>query len=378
MNIINQMSYAIKNIFMNYRAIVTKMLTFIVIILILGSAFSDAFEPTSLDMIKVVYCIDDSGKAGKQFMDGVKGVESINELIEFVQVPTFEEAELLIDNEEAEAFVYLPENFSKQAEDKESSSVIEVYQRTYSGINQTVVESVMESFINGVNAASAIYEMQGSLEGFEFSEAAGLQKEPLTAAGKAPTSMGYYAVAMLLMMLLYGADYGCSGIADDYLGVLGERIRISPIRPYQQYIGKILGLSLVSFLQGIIVITFTKVVYNVDWGDNYLLILLIILSFSILTTTMGAMLCILTGDEKKGSSLVMVTIIGFTFLAGGFAKMDLSGIEKISPSYYAKTAILNTIYNGDMNMVYQCLGVIWCITLVLALISVAAAGRKRA
>ncbi len=378
MVIINQIYYTIKRIFANSRAVLTKLLSFIVLILILGSAFSNAFDPLSLDKVKVAYFVGDTGESGKAFIDSMKDIDSINEYIELVPVSSFEKGEKALADQKAEAFIFIPKNFSEQVAQKDVQNDIEIYQRKYSGINATVIENVVESFVNGMNTAAAVFEMKGNLESFEFKADEGLSLEPLTASGNAPTSMGYYAVAMFLMMLLYGADYGCTGVSEDYLEVIGDRHKVSPLNPAARYAGKMIGLSLVSFIQGVIIIIFTRLVYKVDWGDNIPMILLITLTFSVLTTTLGAMLCLITRDEMKGSNLVLIAIIAFTFLAGGFVATDFPVIEYISPSYYAKTAIFNTVYNGSSSVVFRCIGIMWAITLVLGVISILAARRKRA
>lgn len=377
MNILNQIYYTVKRIFMESKAVIVKLLSFILLILILGSAFSDAFEVSSLDKITILCCNEDSGTRGEEFIESLMDIDTIKDIVSFEEADTFEEAEKKVDEELAEAVVYIPKEFSEQVEDKDKNNTIEVYRRKYSGISSTVVETVVESYINGLNCAEVVFKMQGNLQGFNFTAESGLDEQPLTSSGKVPTSMGYYALAMLLMMMLYGAEYGCSGMAEESLGTLGDRVRLSPMKTYQQYIGKIIGLSLVTFIQALIIILFTKVVYDVDWGNNIPLLIAIIFSFSVVTTTMGAMLCVITGDESKAQSVITVLIIVFTFLAGGFVYADFSGVENISLSYYAKSAILNMVYAGDLNIVYQNIGIMWAVTAVFIIVSVFVAERKK-
>ncbi len=377
MNILDQVFYSAKRVIMDTKPIMIRLLSFIVIILILGSAFSKAFNAGSLDKVKIVYCNADTGKFGELFISSMTKAEEIKSLVDFKEVSSFKKAKESIRSEKADAFVYIPEGFSKQGENEEKSKTVEVYLEKNSGVNATVVQNVVDSFVNGMNTAGAIYRMTGSLESFQMHSGRGLTEVPLSDS-KSTTAMGYYAVAMLLMMLLYGAEYGRVGIGEDYLGVLGDRIRLSPIKPSGQYSGKIIGLSIVPFLQGIVVILFTKYVYGVDWGNNIPLLLLTVFTFSVLSTTFGAMLSIVAKDVVKAGSIVTIAILVFTFLAGGFVVMDFGILAKLSPSTYAKTAIFNIVYNGDLNLTYLNITVMWAITLSLALISIVAAGRKKA
>jgi ABC-2 type transport system permease protein len=377
MNIINQIFYTAKRIIVDIKPVLTRLITFIVIILILGSAFSEAFNVSDLDTVKIVYYSDDSGKYGEGFIRALTDVESVKSLVKFEEVFSFEEAKLLVNNDDAEAFIYIPKIFSEQSIEEDKSKVVEVYRKKYSGVSALIVQNVVDSYINGINTAGVIFRMTGTLDGFELSTDRSLQTEPLTKS-ESPTAMGYYAVGMLLMLLLSGAEYGRVYIGEDYLGILGDRMKLSPIKPFEQYLGKIIGLSFVSFLQGLAIILFTQYAYQVDWGNNFSLILLIVFVFSLLTTTFGAMLSIVTKDVTKAGSIVSVAIIVFTFLAGGFVVMDFGNIQKLSPSYYAKTAIFNAVYNGDIKVTYQSIVIMCAITLALAFISIAAVRRKKA
>ena len=377
MNIMNQFFYSAKRIITDTKPIMIRLLSFIVIILILGCAFSKAFDAASLDKVKIIYHNADSGKFGELFIASMTQVEEIKSLVDFEEVSSFKKAEELIGSEQAAAFVYIPEGFSEQGGNGEKSKTVEVYREKESGVNATIVRNVVDSFVNGINTAGVIYRMTGSLDGFQMNSGSSMTEAPLSHS-KSTTAMGYYAVAMLLMMLLHGAEYGRVGIGEDYLGVLGDRLRLSPIKPFDQYLGKIIGLSAVPFLQGIVIILFTKFAYGVDWGNNFTLVLLIVFTFSVLSTTFGAMLSIVTGDVAKAGSMVNIAILAFTFLAGGFVAMDFGVLANFSPSYYAKTAIFNIVYNGDLGLTYLNIVMMWAITLSLALISIVAAGRKKA
>ncbi len=377
MNILYQIFYSAKRVIVDIKPLLIRMISFIVIILILGSAFSNAFEVTSLDIIKVVYYSEDAGKNGEAFMDTLIEVDSIKEMVEFKEASSFKDGEDLVNSGKAGAFIYIPKDYTEQLASKEDSGTIEVYCKKYSGVNATVIESVLDSFINGMNTAWVVYDMTGTIENLDFSTTDSLKTEPVSDSNST-TAMGYYAVSMLLMLILYGSEYGCYGISEDYIGVLGDRIKLSPIKPYQQYIGKIIGFSLATFLQASFLILFTKFVYGVSWGNNYILLLLVVLTYSFLANTLGAMFIAITRDLKKAGSLVSISVIGFTFLAGGFVIGNFGTLEKFSPSYYAKTAIFNIVYNGYNNITLKYVGIMWGIILAITIVSVMAARRKRA
>lgn len=378
MIIINQIFFTMRQLIANRRAIITKLLTFILLILILGSAFTNLFEPTSISAVDVLYCVDDLGESGQTFIDSMLEQDTITEYIHLKKIASFDDAQKLMENSEAEAFIYFPENFSDDFVAKNADTSIQVYLREFKGVNATIIKTVLQSFVDGMNAAMAVYKIQGNLEGFNFGSTVAVIEESMSAKGKVPTSMSYYTVGMLLMMIFYGTEYGCEGVGEDYLGVLGERKKLTPIKQWKLYVGKMIGLTLVSVVQAIFIMLFAGIVYGVDWGSNYLMLLFVVTTFSALTTTLGAMLCMLTKDVQKGEVISIVLIIACTFLAGGFVATEFGGLERISPSYYAKTALFNVVYGSNNQLVFQCIGIMWVITALFGTISVIIAGRKRA
>jgi ABC-2 type transport system permease protein len=283
----------------------------------------------------------------------------------------------MLDREEVAAFLYIPPEFTEQVYDLDVNNDLFVYTKKQSSFDATVVQNVVDTFTYASNCAYAHFKATGSIADYDFDMSEGTEPVHYTASGNKPTSMGYYAVAMLLMMILYGADYGCSGMAEDYFSATGDRLRVSPLNPLPQFVGKISALSLVTFLEAAFVVAFTALAYDVDWGtaNTLLNLILVVRVYSMFSTSMGAMLGLLS--KGNGEGLVMVAIIAFTFLAGGFVAMPLPVIENLSPSFYAKTAIFNLLYNGSQTLVWQSIGVLAVLTVVCTAVSTFLIRRRR-
>ncbi len=374
---LTQFLYTVKRLLKDYRSTLVKLGSFILLILVLGSAFSSAFDAASIEVVEVAYFNEDEGTSGEEFMDMMTDEEDIKDLIHFTEVTSLEKGQELLDKEEVAAFIHFPKEFTEQVLDLDDINELIVYTKKQESFDATVVQNVIDTFTYASNCAYAHFKTTGNLEGFDFQMDEGTEAVEYTASGNKPTAMGYYAVGMLLMMILYGADYGCSGMAEDYFSATGDRLRVSPLNALPQFAGKILALALVTFLEAMVLIGFTALVYDVDWGTGSTLLTLIavILVYSLFATVMGAMFSLLT--KGKGEGLVMVAIIGFTFLAGGFVAMPLPVIENISPSYYAKTAIFNLLYNGSRSLVWQCTGILGGLTVVCTAVSTWMIRRRR-
>lgn len=377
MNILTQIYYSAKRILMDPKPILIRLLSFIIIILILGSAFKDQFNITSLDKVKVAYSNQDSGQLGELFISSMIGEEEVKSLAEFDQVLSLDEGREILKSEEADAFIYIPEGFSAQGETEGTSKTVEVYLAKSSGVEMSVVRNVVDSLVNGMNTAGVVANMTGKVQIDQTNSVTSLKEEPLTDS-KSATAMGYYAIAMLLMFLMHGQEYGAAGMEEDYLGSLGDRLKLSPIKPFEQYLGKTIGLTLVTFLQGIVIVLFTKYVYDVDWGDKFAVILLTVFVFSLLTTTLGGMLTIITQDPIKAGSIATIVTLAATFLIGGFVIIDFGNFAAISPSYYAKSAIFSVVYDDKLGPAFVNIGQMLAITVLFAVISIVVSRRKKA
>lgn len=374
----NQIYYTIKRFLLDWKPMAIMLGAYILITFILGNAFSSSFETSDLEVVSALYVNEDSGDYGKQFIDQLKDQEGIQDLIELTEETSFNEAEKKIRDEKADVLIYLSEDFTAQCESQDQSNIVKVYRSKYSGMKATVTQSIVESYVSGLNAAGAVYKEKGSLEGFAFLPGTGIEKQPLAKKEETPSAMGYYAIAMVLMMLLACADYGNIGISEDYLGAIGDRMRLSQVKPFQQFLGKIVGVSLVQLFQGGILIAFTKYVYGVSWGENVPVLLGIVYSFCFLSTTFGGMLAMLCGDEQKASTMVTSLMLGFTFLAGGFVPADFGAARYLSLSAYAQTALTNLAYQGDGALIGRNIAFMWGFSIIFMLISVGKIRRERA
>lgn len=419
LNIYYQFIHSLKCVFKDTKPLISKILTFSLVILVLGSAFSDMFD-SQIEPVTVGILNEDSGKekiaeniiqvlepqgtltpvkkSDTEDKDDEDDEEKATEtdadvsIAEWMKVYSVKNEEdgrsLACDEDIAEdhqiaAMIHFSGDFSKQVMDKgdnEDSEPVPITIKTgrSSQVDSTVVKCVFDTFTNSLNADFAV---QKHFNGKSLPEDLDIENgytQMETDAEATPDAMSYYAIAMLMMVLLYGAEYGCNSIADDYFGVIGERIKTTPIKRYEQYIGKMLGMVVATTLQGIFIVLLTGLVYGAKWGNNYLALLGVIFSMSAASVTLGACLCMITRDGPKGQAMVSLLVIACTFLAGGFVKMDMGPLKFVSPNYYAQTAMFNSIYNGDNVIALQNIGILWLFVIGASAVAILMSRRKRA
>lgn len=382
-NIFYQMVHSLKCVFKDTKPLLSKTLTIIIVILVLGSAFHDSFGSSSLEPVRIGYLNEDEGEIGAYILDQLMEAEDVQEWMIPVEVSSFEEGQRLAgdsdvpEDERISAMIYIAKDFSDKYLNDADSVTVTIYCGQSSQVEATVIECVFDAFASTVNMTNVLMEHFNTGLPEDFSAESGVETMPMEST-KTPDAMSYYAVAMLMMFLIFGAQYGCDGVAEEYLGVIGERIKTTPLRPYQQYIGKLLGMCVASALQGVFIVLFTGLIYDANWGSNYLMLLAIIFSMACAATAIGALVCMLTKDAARGQSVVTLIVIVCTFLAGGFVKMDMGAFKYLSPNFYAQTAIFNSIYGGDMSVAYAYIGILWGFTAAASVLAVLLSRRKRA
>lgn len=374
MNFLYQIQYSMKRIILDKRPLFSKLLSGIIIIFILGLAFDSKFQSKNFEVGDVLYCNEDAGDQGNTIIQTFLQDKDMLSSIHFVKADDLDEAKKLVRKEKACGVIYFPKEFSDGNE--AGKHIIKVYCNSYSDMKGLVIKNVLESFQNSFNAINIAVQMNAGSQISLKSLDEIIEQCPVV-DNQATTSMQYYAIAMVIMLILYGTEYGSIKIAEDFVGPLGERLKLSPINPFCQYVGKIVGLSFMVVLEAIFLILFTKFVYGVNWGTHYFWLFVIVVSTSFLATAIGAMFTIITRNYAIADVLCMTVIFGCTFLSGGFIAADFGWFKYITPNYYAKVAINTLIYNGDMQIVYSNVGKLWIVIAVVTFVSVIFARRNK-
>lgn len=349
----------------------------IVLILILGTALSTMFNPSTIGKTNVAYLNLDAGTASESF-DGFLKLEEIEDLLIVKYVNTYDEGLEMIKTREVAAMIFIDEAYTEGLQKNEKGD-IKVIRSNYSSFGAIIVNSVVEGFVNAANAIEATASL-GSFNS-QFIREKSINRRPISSSGRVPTAMDYYSVTMLAMTIMYGASYGIHEIGKDYFDSIGGRIKASPTKAYEMYVGKTLGVVITLFTQSLMLILFTRYVFNVNWGNNLWLVLFICFSLTMLSTGIGVMLCMVCSSRRKASSIMNILVPFFTFIAGGYIPIDniggmLDKIKFLSPNYLAQRAIFNQVFEGGSGETQLFIMIIWGMGLFTFMAS-AIAGRRQ-
>lgn len=349
----------------------------ILLIFILGNALAPMYDVGNVDPTVVGYLNEDSGPMGS-LADEFMNMPEIKDLLDVRPVDSVSQGNNLLQDMDITALIHIPDDYStKVMTGQEAEIAITVLPgRSFRG---NLVETVMESFICGSNATQAILAMGNPQP--EYRPAHGtIEDQPFSVSGLMPDAMDYYAVTMLVMIVMYGTMYGASGMAINNLYPAGRRVKASPVRPGEQYIGTTIGNVATIFVSSLVIIAFSYFAYGVNWGDNLFLILLITFLHVILAVGLGSMAIAVMRDEKRASVLINLLVIAWTFLAGGYFRINLpssfSWIQYFSPSFLVQTALFNTIYGGPFSQTLLMLAAMIGIIILSSIIGIVAERRS--
>jgi len=338
---------------MNFRereSYLQMMLLPIALIFILGMSLSPMFQPASIGKTVVAYLNEDRGPVGENF-DRFLDNREVASMLEIVTVDNKEEGLRKVEDEEAAAFIHLPAGITESSATG-LNKAITITGHPNRSLRLTIVENIVESYVSSVNAVFAMY-MMGDSDPVHAYESGVIRRMPLPASDIMPSSVDYYAVTMLVMIIMYGATYAVSGMKTSYLTEIGKRVKSTPIRASEHYIGLVMANVVTVFTQGLVVIAFSYFAFQVNWGNNIGQIIGILFLLVLLAIGLGTAIAMLVRDFMLGSRIIDGLVPVFTFIAGGYIRLAIpsgsliSYVQYLSPNYLAQTAMFNTIYGGD-------------------------------
>lgn len=355
----------------NKKALLTLLLMPLILIAILGSAFSDMFSSNEAEGVTVFHVgvvDEDHSEHSKRIIEDVlRGYLSRYLTVEELSLAEVKGA---LDAEEISVAMIIPQNFGENLIGNKAPQV-EVVTMGDSSIHVTILKSALVQYqqINlGMTASATVLTSyytkladSGKLAAVATSnssdETAGLA-EPLhevTVSGtnKTVESFQYYAVAMGVMFLTMTVVTLVGTMIEEKNDPVFPRQLTTTLVTWQYTMGKFIGLLLVSMLQLSIIIGGTSLLFGVDWGESFSAILLTMLSYTLSTAGLGVLVGSFMKSEASFSSMGMIGTQIFSALGGSFVPFFLFPdwlvmISKIIPNALALQMFIKIMTGGTV------------------------------
>jgi len=320
----------------------------ILLILVLGNALSGYIEPeTSLDPAPVAVVADPDGPLGA-FLQS-------EEISRFFDLQFTDEAQ-------ARALVESVEAWAAVIEHEGDVSVL----RLPGGVNSLPTEitlSIIDSY-KSIGAAATIASMRGG----EFTGLPEVSIKAIPLGKRIPGAMDYYAVTMLVMILLYTGMNGMDLFGKSLLGDTGSRVRLAPISGATLVAGLLAASTVTSFLQGMVTFVFSGVIYGVYWGERIPLVLLTLFAVVLFSQALCILLVVLLRRYGPVMGAAQALFFLMTFVSKGYSKLSFGAAEKVfayAPNALAHTVIFGAVYGGNESKMMFSLALLFALGAVL-------------
>lgn len=320
----------------------------IVLILILGSALSSYISvDTSLDPASVAVAADQEGTFGAFIQS--------DDIAQFLDVTFTNEvtAEEMVENGDCIAAIF------------ERNGDISVLRAPEGNIYSELTLSIVDSY-KQIGSAAAVTAMSGKnineLLGIEIE----VQDKPL--GKRVPRAIDYYAVTMLVMMLMYCGMNGVDLFSKGLLGDTGSRLRLAPVTKPALVGGLLAASTVTSFLQGMVTFVFTGLAYGVYWGDRIPLVLLTLFAVVLFSQSTCILLLLLLRSPGAVQGATQALFWMMTFVSKGYAKITFGEADKIfqyAPNAMAHTVIFGAVYGGNESKMMFDLALLFGISAVM-------------
>ncbi len=333
----------LKNI-RDIKMLLILILSPIILIFILGNSLDSFLTASYVEPPLVGYVNLDKGNMSHTFNVFLQQDE-ISELIEIRNFSTKEEATNAIEEGIISSMIFIDDNYSSQLQDEEETE-IEILGKE----NRTYVAAIVNNYVNTYNLNASIIE--NDFIPIEDGERYTIERGLINSKESYPKSIDYYAVQTLLQFLLLCSIFGVSIVMRDYQKGLSVRIKSLPVHKHEFIIGRLIGSIMYSFIAAIIIIIFSKYVYNANWNGNPLLIYFTILLFVVISNGLGVLLGSFTNNYTSSFGILALLAVVLPASVGAFSPKTLvKPISFIAPNRYALNIIFGTIYDYPKRLI---------------------------
>ncbi len=344
MNIYRIFVKEIKQNLRNVRALAMMILFPIVLMLVLGTALSGVFDSSnSFQDISVIYINQGGAPLSEAFNAFVARGSEMG--LKFTSTENKADGLEGITNGRYACFIEV------------SKTSVGLYKNARYGFKANLAEGLLNTFLQRYNALAAIAKVQPQAVGrlavdqnFSFVSSTSITGQ------KQPRAMDYFAVTMLTLIVLYSSMTGAAAIYGERTAKTGNRLLCSPLSRRDLLIGKLLGALVVTMLQVMVVVLFSKYVLHTYWGNHLGIVLAVVAAEIAMAVSLGLGMVFILKNETSSKGILNMLIPLVAFFGGNYMPVDafsetMQQLTNLSPLRWVNKAIFGVVYNNDFSSV---------------------------
>lgn len=314
------------------------------LVILIGTVTSGAFnEGSNLNFNDIkIYYLDEGNDVSKELFNTLKDIQLDGSKMNFKEVKTIEEGKNYVKIDRA---ILL--------ELKKDS--VGFYYNNESIIDSSSVYVILNTICKKFNCINEVYTINptNANEIVSLKDSNFVNDEIITLK-ESPNSMGYYGVAEIGLMIFYFISFPIANLRSDKKDNIKDRIKLSGISSSKYYLASFLGFFIFSFMSVMITYILSNLIFNINYGNNLLIMPLATIPFLIIVIGLGIIITsVFKANEIANTILQSVIIPILVFLGGGYVALDdnLDGVFKIatniSPLRWFNLSIFRSIYSND-------------------------------
>jgi ABC-2 type transport system permease protein len=348
----------------------------LLLIFILGSALSNVFQvkDEALKQARLVWVQEESGPIAEGLAFYFEEPE-ISKLVAAERVDSREAALNRLADGTADVALIVPVGFHTSVMTGQEADWRYIPGKDSQA--NLIGKAVVQAFTSQINSQQAfaialgpesLLNAQASMPSISSSSDSLVTMGKLHQAGKDYSAIQYYSAKMLIMFLLYAGMNAAISLVQEKEDRTLQRLNSTPTRPISILLGKILGHSVISIFQAIIIVSFTWLVYDVHWGESLIKLAVLCLLTILASMCLAMLVAFLLSSFKAVMAVFQTLIICMTFVSGGFSPDVGPFIQQLSQytiSQWASDGILKLMLGASSVSQNATILLFFCIGLLL-------------
>lgn len=345
-----------------------------ILIFILGTALSSFFgsnEDYVPEEVKVGFIGIETSDSLPASLNAFMEEPAIAEVLVPSMGLTRDEVESKLRLGEIDVAVVIPSEFETQIFSGSKVQLEMILGKSHT--RNVIAQSMLGTFMDEANSKQSQALIMGPEvlakgDATAFERPSYIESGKLNEQGKVYTAAQYYAASMLIMFLLYSGLMASNSLLGEKEGNTLYRLQSLPVSNVTIFSGKILGCSLVTLIQAIIIIGGSSLLYGVNWGEHVGLLLLICILITLASMTIAIIVALVTKSASTATAVIQALIVAMTFLSGGFTPLPVDFIRQLGEftvNHWALQGILHMMLNADISEILTSVAALAAISLGL-------------
>ncbi|MBC2398675.1 ABC transporter permease [Clostridium tetanomorphum] len=177
-----------------------------------------------------------------------------------------------------------------------------------------------------------------------------------TYGGEGVTSYDYYGVTIMIFTMLNMSLTTSNAFMEKKIVKGNIRLIYSPTSKSVIFLSKILATFIFGAITSIIILILENSIFKINFGgENFMYVVLIIVMFTLLMSSIGAFMCCIFKSEEAANKFLSPVNTLLALLGGLLFPVDSLGktVEKLSylsPVKWVSECIFKIIYDNDFSM----------------------------